>query len=291
MMGYQPSERLAIGLVLPTKGEGASKESLDAGAEAATSLGWDSVWVTDHLLVPQGPEAKEYGWILEATTALTYVGARYPRLRLGTSVIIPAMRDAPLLAKQLATIDCLTDGRLVVGVGASDAADITEYANLGKSDRFTERGAYLDESLDLWRHLWSGSTAPFEGRFHRLTDFSFLPLPVQRPIPVLCGGRSDKALERTARLADGYRAAQTGPADLRERLPRLVAACQRLRRPLPHVSVRARVLFDSGPRATYTICGTAKEMVTSLVEFAEVGATELVVVLDAVRPEEVADLT
>lgn len=290
MSVYPPAGRLAIGLVLPTKGEGACRESLDAAAEIATDLGWESVWVTDHLFVPNGPEAEEYGWILEATAALTYVAARHSRLRVGTSVIVPAMRDAPLLAKQLATIDCLSGGRLVVGVGASDAGDLTEYENLGKGGRFLQRGAYLDEAIALWRHLWCGLTTPFEGKFHRLDDFTFLPLPVQRPIPVLSGGRSERALERAARLADGYHAAQTGPVQLRQRLPKLAAQCERFGRPLPPVSVRARVCFDVSPGGTFAICGPPEKMVGDLVAMAGEGVSELMVVLDGVRPDDVARL-
>ena len=141
--------------------------------------GWTSVWVTDHVLVPRGPEEAEYGCLLEAMTALTWVAARYPGLTVGTSVIVPAMRDAPLLAKQLATLDILTGGRLIVGVGASDVHDDIEYANLGKSDRFARRGAYLDEAVALGRHLWGGRTDPFTGEFHTLTDYCFQPLPPQ----------------------------------------------------------------------------------------------------------------
>src|SRR6185312_10467321 len=102
----------------------------------AVDLGWTSVWVTDHLMVPRGEEADEYGNILEAFTSLTWVGARFPKLTLGSSVLVPAMRDAPLLAKQIASLDVLTGGRLIVGVGVSDVHDATEYANLGKIDRF-----------------------------------------------------------------------------------------------------------------------------------------------------------
>ena len=159
---------MKLGLILPTIGQGAGGEALAAAAETATTLGWNSVWVTDHLMVPAGPEAEEYGWVLEATTALTWVAAQFPKLRVGFSVIIPAMRDAPLLAKQLATIDFLTGGRLTVGVGSSETHDLPEYENLGKADRFARRGAYLDETIALWRHLWSGNTEPFRGEFHQL---------------------------------------------------------------------------------------------------------------------------
>ena len=87
---YEPVRELKIGLILPSKGRGTGPELLDAGCATAADLGWRSVWVTDHLLVPRGPEADEYGCILEATTALAWVGGRHESLTLGTSVLVPA---------------------------------------------------------------------------------------------------------------------------------------------------------------------------------------------------------
>lgn len=288
---YQPNPDMRFGLVLPSIGHGTGPASLEAAAQACVRHGWTSVWVTDHGLVPRGPEEGEYGSILEAMTALTWVAARFADLKVGTSVIVPAIRDAPLLAKQLATLDTLTGGRLIVGVGASDAHDDTEYANMGKSDRFARRGAYLDEAVALWRHLWAGRTDPFAGEFHTLTDFVFQPLPPQGAgIPIWCGGRSARAVRRTAELADGYHAAQTGPEQLRERLPRIAAATEAAGRPLPTVSVRARVRFDTGPGPVYSVCGSPKEMTGQLLELAREGVDDLILVLASAEPDEVTAL-
>jgi alkanesulfonate monooxygenase SsuD/methylene tetrahydromethanopterin reductase-like flavin-dependent oxidoreductase (luciferase family) len=278
-----------FGLVLPTIGAGAGPDSLEAAAAAVAAAGWSSVWATDHLLVPAGPEADEYGWVLEATSALTWVAARFPGLRVGFSVLIPAMRDAPLLAKQLATIDHLTGGRLTVGVGVSDRHDLLEYENLGKADRFERRGAYLDEAIALWRHLWSGSLEPFEGEFHRLRDYNFRPLPPQgAALPIWCGGRSDRALRRAARLADGYHAAQTGPDDIRARLPKLLAAAEAGGRPPVTVSVRVRVRLDLDPIGVYSLHGAPAGMVEEVLDFAAAGVDELVVVFKETGPAALA---
>lgn len=280
---------MKIGLILPTIGAGAGPEGLDAAAGAAARLGWSSVWATDHLLVGAGPEANEYGWVLEATSALTWVAARFPSLRVGFSAIIPAMRDAPLLAKQLATIDYLTGGRLTVAVGASDRDDLPEYRNLGKEDRFSRRGAYLDESIALWRHLWSGSEEPFEGEFHQLADFNFRPLPPQgAALPIWCGGRSDRALRRAAFLADGYHGAQTGPEQVRERVPKLAALAAEAGRPAVPISVRVRVRFGLGPLAVYSLYGDPNGMRAEVVGFARAGCEELVVVFKETEPEALA---
>ena len=278
---------MTFGVILPNKGEGASPELLDAAAEAAARVGMRSAWVTDHLMVPRGDEADEYGVMLEALTTLAWVGARHEQLVLGTSVVSPAMRDAPMLAKELATLDVLLGGRLIVGVGVSDRGDLTEYENMGKAERFRVRGAYVDESIRLWRHLWSGSTEPFAGEFHSLTDFTFAPLPTRGvATPIWCGGRSARALRRTAELCDGYHAAQTSPRDLVERLPGLRAAFDKTGRPYPFVSTRARVRFGGSEGAVYALTGDTEAMTDEVVAFAAAGNDELILVFEGHTPEE-----
>ncbi len=205
------------GLCLPNFRAGASPEGIEAGADVAGRLGWSTVWTTDHVLVDHA-SVDEYGRIYEAMLVLAWVGARHPGLRLGTSVIVVPQRNAVLLAKELATLDGLSGGRLTVGVGIG--WNRTEFGNLGLAERFGVRGAYLDETIALWRHLWSGSREPFHGRFHTIDDFEFEPLPVQSPLPIVIGGRAEPALQRVGRvgrrlsleldLAGGVRRAAAG---------------------------------------------------------------------------------
>lgn len=276
---------MTFGVTVPNKGPGAGPELIDAACAAATSAGWRSAWVTDHLMVPQGPEADEYGIMLEALTTLSWVGGRYEDLVFGTSVISPAMRDAPMLAKELATIDVLLGGRLIVGVGVGDTDDLPEYTNMGKQERFARRGAYVDEAIRLWRHLWSGNTGLFDGEFHQLSDFTFGPLPVQgADIPIWVGGRSTRALRRTAELANGYHAAQTGPKDLDERLPQLREALTLTGRPWPFISTRARVRFDQAQREVYSMSGTDEAIANEVAAFAVAGNNELILVFEGHDP-------
>jgi alkanesulfonate monooxygenase SsuD/methylene tetrahydromethanopterin reductase-like flavin-dependent oxidoreductase (luciferase family) len=276
-----------IGLILPSMGDGAGPEGLDAAAGIAHELGWTSIWTTDHMLVPPGVEAIEYGRILECLTTLAWVAGRHPALRIGTSVVVPAMRDAPQLAKELATLDVLSGGRLTVGVGVGDRTDLPEWANLGRADRMEVRGAYLDESIALWRHLWGGRTDPFEGRFHELRDFVFQPVPVQGAgLPIWSGGRSERAVLRAATLADGYHASQTGPDDLRPRVPLLREQSRAVGRPMPTLSIRTRVRFGGPPGRSYSLCGSTGSMVRDLLAFDDLGVSELVVVLGATHPDE-----
>lgn len=279
---------MEVGLILPTIGPGASLESLETGARVASELGWSSVWVTDHILVSHGDEAEEYGTILEAIVALTYVASRYPSIRVGTSVIVPPMRNPALLAKQFATIDVLSGGRLTVGVGVADRSDLPEFKNLGVEHRMERRGAFVDETIGLWRHLWSGETAPFVGEFFNLTDFVFRPLPPQgEKLPVWTGGRSDRALRRAIELADGYHAARTGPGDIEERRSLLEAMAEEAERSLPTISVRARLRFDEGPSDVYTMHGSDHEVAREVMRFAEAGVEHLIVVLEETAPDQI----
>src|SRR5207249_3929535 len=116
-------------------------ESIEAAAETAERLGWASVWTTDHLLVERA-QAENYGRVFEAIETLAWVGARHRSLQLGTSVIVVPMRNAVVLAKELATLDALSGGRVIAGVGVG--WDRMEFANVGVVDRFHVRGAYLD---------------------------------------------------------------------------------------------------------------------------------------------------
>ncbi len=279
---------MEIGLVLPTIGPGADGAGLDAAIEIAVDLRWSSVWVTDHLMVPDGPEATEYGTILEAMVSASYVAGRGTGLTIGFSVLVPPMRNAVILAKQLATLDVLSQGRVIAGVGVADRHDLPEFTNVGAADRFGRRGAYVNETIALWRHLWSGSEPPFMGEFHELADYVFRPVPIRDGnLPIWTGGRSDAALRRAATLADGYHAAQTGPNDLRTRLPSLDQLCEDAGRPRPTISVRTRVQFsETSSRSTYVMCGGIDAMRADVEAFAELGVEHLIVVLDTTDPGE-----
>lgn len=228
-----------IGLILPTMGAGASVEAVEAAAATASRLGWTDVWAPDHVLVDRA-SADQYGTILDPIVSLTHVAARHPDLRIGTAVLVAPMRNAVILAKELATLDHVSRGRLQVGVGSGRSAG--EFANVAPAGRYHERGAYLDETIDLWRHLWSGTTDPFPGRFHALNDFAFAPLPPQgAAIPIWVGGKSPAAMRRAARRGDGHLASQTSPDELAERRETLAREAEAAGRPLPRIAARTAV--------------------------------------------------
>ena len=261
---------------------------MEAAAEVAERLGWSTVWTTDHLLVAR-QDADDYGRIYEAILSLAWVGAKYHRVRLGTSVVVVPYRNAVILAKELATLDSLSDGRLVAGVGVGWSQ--AEFENVGVADRFHVRGAYLDETIRLWRHLWSGSTEPFHGRFHTFDDFAFAPLPHQgASVPIVVGGRAEGALRRAGALGDWYHSSATSAAKYAGRVPIIRAAAEAADRPMPKLSARAYTEFGDATNDWYAIRGTPEEMAAEVRAFEALGVSHLAVWFEATDPSEVTAL-
>lgn len=268
------------GLVLPTMGPVASTDAIEASVDLAADAGWSTVWTTDHVLVPMGPEADQYGHIFEAITTLAYVAARATSLRIGTSAIVVGMRQATLLAKELATLDVLSRGRLIVGVAIGDQPQ--EFANLGRGAMYRRRAAYLEEGVALWRHLWSGSTSTFTGRFHTLESYAFSPLPLQGDrLPIWIGGSSEAAVRRAGRIGDGFHATRASPAVMASAVELLRRESEAAKRPLPTASVRLRVRFGAARSdASYFLAGSARDMASEIEQFAAIGVTHIALVFE-----------
>lgn len=262
------------GLCLPNFTARASREMIDAGIEVAARLGWRTVWTTDHVLVGTAEAEQDYANNFDAIATLAYAAGRDPSLRIGSSVIVVPQRNAVVLAKELATIDALSAGRLIAGVGIG--WDRIEYKNLGVGERFAVRGAYLDETIALWRHLWSGSRDAFVGRFHRLDDFVFEPLPPQGArLPIVVGGRAEAALRRAGALGDGYHASQTSPTSMASRIEIVRAAASAAGRPAPHLSARVNVRLDESDGPGYALRGGPSGAASEIRAFADLGVDHL----------------
>ena len=276
-----------FGVALPF-GRGASIEGVEAAADVAEGLGWDGVWVTDHVLVDP-KDAEDYVWITEAVTTLAYLAARTRRVKLGASVFVVPPRNAVVLAKELATVDALSRGRLIAGVGVGWSE--REFGNLGMIDRFHVRGAYTEETIHLWRHLWSGSTEPFEGRFHQFANHEFGPLPTWgAAVPIWIGGRDPRALERAGRLADAYHSSATPPAKYLDRIPIITAAAAAAGRPAPRWPARARVRLDEKPEDAdpyYALRGSVDDVVAEVEAWKAIGVDYLVLSFAETDPDGV----
>ena len=198
-----------VHVALPNGHRGVTLGQLTQITEVAEELGFNGVWPLDHVLV--GPDLKDvYSWVIEPMTLLGYLAARTSRIRLGTSVIVLGMRNPFVVAKQAATLDLLSNGRFTLGLGAGYSEP--EFRNIGASGVWTTRGKRLDEAIRLFRHLWSGAEAGFEGQFYTYEEGYFGPLPPQgERLPILIGGNSDAAIKRAATLGDVWQSTRLKP--------------------------------------------------------------------------------
>ncbi len=204
-------------------------------------------------------------------------------------MIVVPQRNAVVLAKELASLDAFSGGRVIAGVGVGWSEH--EFANLAMSHRFSVRGAYLDETIRLWRHLWSGSGEPFHGRFHELEDYVFGPVPPQGvELPIWIGGRADKALERTGRLADGYHASASSPEAVGRRIEVIRAAAESAGRPMPTLSARVRVEFDEPVRSaearSYAMRGGADDIAEEIAKWTALGVELLALHFDVATADQ-----
>ncbi|WP_428487895.1 LLM class flavin-dependent oxidoreductase [Rhodopila sp.] len=162
--------------------------------------GIDSIWQTDRL-VSRTP-------FLESMTMLAAVAGRTRRVKFGVNVVSVAMREPVLLAKQCATIDVLSGGRLLPGFGIGSPRG-AEWTAMHLDS--TTRGRKTDEALEIISRLWAGEALDYAGRHFRLTGASIAPLPVQPDLPMWIGGASEAAIRRTARLGSGWQAGAETP--------------------------------------------------------------------------------
>jgi probable F420-dependent oxidoreductase len=186
---------LHLGVILPNYGAAASPEAIRRMAEAAESYGFDSVWVTEHVIVgPAGASA--YGLVYAPLVTLGWIAGWTERVELGTSILTLPLHSPIRVAKEVATLSELTGRRVRVGVGAGWHED--EFGFMGVD--FRSRGRRTDEAISVIRALWAGADA-FEGEFWQFADATFAPLPTLEP-EIWIGGVKRSAVRRTRALGD-----------------------------------------------------------------------------------------
>lgn len=246
---------MEVGAIIPNAGSKATPENIVTVARWAEELGYHSLWVTDHVALPEKVEAyypyrshgrwdypPETNW-LDPPLALAWAAAAAPSLKIGTSVLVIPLRHPILLAKQISTLDFLTGGRVIFGVGVGW---MEEEANL-MGVPFASRGRRAVEMIQLMRQFWTGETVQVKGEFWQVEGCKMHPRPVQSRIPVVWGGHSDATLKRVARVGDGWHPTQISLEKLGEGLQKLRAYCQQSGRDPDDVLVFAR------PGETYPI--------------------------------------
>ena len=193
---------MKFGVCIPNFGEKLSPASIRSVCESAESLGYDSAWTTDHLVTPPGASSP-YRNILESVSVLAYAAATTRRISIGSSIIVLPLRDPVLLAKQLATIDQLSGGRLIVGLAVGWSEE--EFTALGSN--FHDRGSRANEEIDLLRELWTQPVVDHIGRHYKIRDVAFEPKPAQGgSLPIWIGGNSLSAVRRAAAYGNAWHA-------------------------------------------------------------------------------------
>jgi probable F420-dependent oxidoreductase len=241
-----------IGCHLPTQGPVATREALVTFCREAEARDVASLWVSDHVVFPRTETGEHPGGpypfpsdtpYLEAVVALAAAAVVTERARLGASVFILGHRHPVVMAKMLSTIDVLSNGRLICGVGVGWWEE--ELTLLGVP--FKQRGRQADEMIQVFKALWTEDHPRFEGRFYTLPDVGFAPKPVQKPHPpIIVGGDSSGAFKRTVTLADGWHATAKSVEDAASALERLRAAAEKVGRPFETIALSIRFNWKQG---------------------------------------------
>jgi probable F420-dependent oxidoreductase len=190
-----------VGVVLPTYRRLAAAENIVRAATMSESLGYDSVWVTDHVVVPASSVEAFGAMFFEAATVMAYVAGITKRVQIGAAILIVPYRHPLLLAKMLATADQLSHGRLILGAGLGWLEAESEL--MGVPHR--KRARIADETLAVMRACWESERPEFHGDVYHFDGFHFAPRPYEsRRLPILVGGASTAALRRAVRYGDGW---------------------------------------------------------------------------------------
>jgi probable F420-dependent oxidoreductase len=198
-----------FGVILPNYGADSSPDGIRRVAELAEELGFASVWTTEHIIV--GPEAVDpYGRVYDPLVTLGWIAGWTERVGLGTSIVLVPLHNPMHLAKETATVQELSGGRLTLGVGMGWHED--EFRFMGVP--FQGRGRRADEALRVMRALWSGER-DFDGEHWSFHDATFEPRPAKQP-QIWVGGASAHAIRRARELGDAWHPSRgIGPDDVR----------------------------------------------------------------------------
>ncbi len=227
-------------------------------ARAAEEAGFDSLWTGEHIVLadpqtPPSPMPPDVAFV-DSAVALAYAAAHTKSIKLATGIIILPQRNPVVLAKQLASVDVVSGGRLICGFGIGSLA--LEYASLGVP--FAHKGQRAEEYIGAMKALWTMEKAEFHGRFVSFSGVRAEPRPVQKPCPpIIFGGNSKYAFSRTARLGDGWFGFALDHARTANYIDAIRQACEHHGRSFDQIeiSVTPRVRVDCGIVEQYAELG------------------------------------
>ena len=272
---------MRFGVWLPNCRHLATPEIIRHAAVRAEALGYDSVWVSDHVVVPRANVGNFGQTIFDPLVTLAVVAGVTSRVRLGTTVLIVPYRQAVVTAKMVSSLDALSGGRVVLGVGAGWVA--AESAMLGVP--FAERGPMTDEYLRAMQELWTSPSPSFAGKYVQFDNLHFEPRPVQKPHPpIWVGGHGRASLRRAVEFGAAWHPINRSPAELRDGVAELARQSRaRGRATPPALTLRndVRILRsgESAPPSAHAgrvVAGEPAALVEQLAELAACGVEELV---------------
>ena len=279
---------MKIGATLPSLGQGTGPDALVAAARRAEELGYDSLWVAERLLYPTAPRSpypgtpdgslpKLYAQALTPIEALTFVAAQTSRIALGTSVLIMPVHNPVMLARQLATLDVLSNGRLRVGLGQGWSVDEVEAAG----STMKGRAARADEFVEVLKAIWTTDPVEHRGEHFTVPRSTLMPKPVQSPHPpIYMAAYAPTALERTGHVASGWMPsgvplAATGP--MMGQVRQAAQAAGRDPSELELVILAFPAILERSPGENRPdFIGTLDEIRRDVMAAREVGATEII---------------
>jgi probable F420-dependent oxidoreductase len=294
------SAAMEFGVSLPGRGPLATPESILQLATKADTLRYDSLFVTDHVVLPAsmarsvypysstgqlpGGAAQDY---LEPLAVLAWLAHVTQRIRIGTSVLVVPYRNPIVTAKTLATVDRLSNGRVILGAGVGWLRE--EFEALA-TPPFEARGAVTDEYLRLMRAAWTTDPVRFEGKHYTVRDVHALPKPVQRGgIPIWIGGHTDVALRRTGELADAWHPigmrppAMLLPAEYAEKVKVIHGWARKAGRDPKTITLSLRVPLELAPRRGKAAVsdqpgfrGTAQDVIRHIKSYQTLGVSHFV---------------
>ena len=287
---------MRIGVTVPNAGPLATTDALVGLAEYAEQAGFDSVWVADHLIIPtqssqpypyarpdlhggQGHAGLPPDWpFLDPLIALAAIAARTSRILLGTGVYLLPLRHPIATAKMAASLDILSSGRLLLGVGLGWIRE--EYETLGIS--WSDRGRLMDEQIDMIRSLWRNARPEFHGTFWQVEGLGFAPKPAGGALPILIGGNNDPARGRAAARGDGWHLIDLDPEAIRQHAAQLADDCASFGRsaadvPLSmyaSISIEPETVSDTSRQ--FPLMGTVDQIAARLSDYRDAGLAHIV---------------
>jgi probable F420-dependent oxidoreductase len=287
---------MKFGIVIPLHRDMDALVNLEL-AEKAERLGFDSIWISDHVVLPTKYQGRFSKVLYDPFVLLSSIAAKTKKISLGTSIIIAPYRNPIVVAKMVSTIDVLSDGRVIFGVGPGWMEE--EFDTLGVP--FKERGQRTDEYIRIFKELCENDNPQFKGKFYSFSKIRFYPKPIQKPHPpIWIGGISKQAIKRAVELGNGWHPVWLSPTQLEKEIDYLTQVAKEKGRNLDNfvLSIRNRLrilkatevqktdLSKWRGKHTFSFHGTTEEIMHKVRQFESIGVSHIIFDLDVENDNE-----